>query len=70
MSNLSKFFLAFGIIFIILGLLFWFGKPYWFLKLPGDIVIDREHYKIIIPVASSLILSIILTIILNFLAKK
>ena len=37
----------------------------WFGKLPGDIRIDSEHGKVIIPITSMLIVSIVLTLLLN-----
>jgi len=41
----------------------------WFGKLPGDIRIDTERTKIFIPVTSMVIISIILTLLLNILKR-
>jgi hypothetical protein len=35
-------------------------------RLPGDILIDRGNVKIVFPVATSLALSLVLTIVVNF----
>ena len=37
----------------------------WFGKLPGDILIDSDHRKIFIPITSMLIVSLVLTLLLN-----
>lgn len=37
----------------------------WFGKLPGDIRIDSDHRKIFIPITSMLIVSLVLTLLLN-----
>ena len=32
-------------------------------RLPGDIVIEREHFRLYIPVATSVIISVVLSVI-------
>ena len=44
-----------------------FGIPLG--KLPGDIRIEREGFSFYFPLASSILLSVILTILLNVVAK-
>jgi hypothetical protein len=39
-------------------------------KLPGDIVIQRKNFTFYFPVATSIVLSIILTLIFYFLGRK
>jgi len=39
-------------------------------NLPGDFVIKRENFTCIVPLISSLILYILLTILINLLVKK
>jgi len=45
------------------GLLHWFGR------LPGDIRIENEHSKVFIPITSMILISVVLTIILNLLRR-
>ncbi|SDW23804.1 Protein of unknown function [Nitrosomonas communis] len=60
-----------GVILLILGailhvapwLLSWFGK------LPGDIRIETERIKVFIPITSMIIVSIVLTIIINIFKR-
>jgi len=67
MENLSRGFYILAFVFLILGLItnLYPNLP----KLPGDINIDRPGLKIYIPVVSSIIASVLLTLILNSLRK-
>lgn len=59
-----------GVVMVVIGLLFWFGDRIpWLGKLPGDILIRREKVTIYIPILTMLILSILITIILNLFRK-
>lgn len=60
-----------GIILIAVGLVYHFA-PWllnWFGKLPGDIRIETGHGKIFIPVVSMILLSIVITILINFFRR-
>lgn len=41
----------------------------WFGKLSGDIHIDTEHGKVFIPMTSMLIVSVVLTLLLNLFKR-
>ena len=41
----------------------------WFGKLPGDIRIETEQGKIFIPITSMLIISVVLTVVLNIFKR-
>jgi hypothetical protein len=51
------------------GLLLLSGKVPFFGRLPGDIVIKREHFTVYFPIVSMLIISAIISVIL-FLVRK
>ncbi len=38
-------------------------------KLPGDLTFGGEHWKVYVPFASSILLSLLLTLILNVIAR-
>jgi len=64
MPQLSKILIFFGVFLIIGGVLFFVGfKLGIFGHLPGDFVIRKKNFTFIFPLASSILLSIILTII-------
>ncbi|MGZ3595310.1 MAG: DUF2905 domain-containing protein [Syntrophales bacterium] len=71
-------FSGFGKILIIIGLviagigflLLLGGKIPWFGKLPGDFFYKGKKFTFYFPLATSIIISIILTIILMFINRK
>nr|NIQ93118.1 DUF2905 domain-containing protein [Desulfuromonadales bacterium] len=38
-------------------------------RLPGDIVIERENFRLYLPITTSLLVSVILTVILSLLNR-
>jgi uncharacterized membrane protein YidH (DUF202 family) len=58
-----------GVLLVVLGLLAWSGALNWFGRLPGDIRIERETVRVYIPIVSMLLLSVVLTLLLN-LARR
>lgn len=71
MTSLARWFVIIGLIFILVGgLLYLFariGIPLG--RLPGDIRVIRENITCIFPLATSIILSLALTIILNLILR-
>lgn len=66
MEGMGKILLIIGGIIILLGLILVFGQHIpFFGKLPGDIVIKKEGFSFYFPIVTFLILSVILTIIVN-----
>ncbi len=71
MTGFGKILIFLGIILTVAGILFMFGaKIPWFGKLPGDIYIKKENFTLYFPLATSILLSIILSLILLFIGKK
>ncbi|MFO7529936.1 MAG: DUF2905 domain-containing protein [Marinobacter sp.] len=56
-----------GLILVLLGAILHFapGLLNWFGKLPGDINIRSENSRVFIPITSMIIISVLLTIVLN-----
>jgi len=71
MGSVSKLLISIGVLFIVMGLLTWmFGGLFsWFGKLPGDIRIQGENYSIYAPIASMLLISIVLSILFYIFSK-
>ena len=44
--------------------------PAWVGRLPGDVVIEREHVRIYLPITTSLLASVALTLILWFFSRR
>ena len=70
-AHLGRALLVFGIILAAIGLLLIFGpKVPWLGRLPGDIVVKRENFTFYFPLATSLLLSVILTILARIFLGK
>ncbi|HIJ60538.1 MAG TPA: DUF2905 domain-containing protein [Nitrospirae bacterium] len=64
-ENIGKILIITGFVIIAIGaLLILSGKISWFGRLPGDILIQRKNFTFYFPIATSIILSILLTFIL------
>ena len=63
---MGKLLMTLGIILLIAGAVLYFSEKYihWG-RLPGDIHIERENFRFHFPIVTSLIVSVILTIVLN-----
>jgi len=70
MNTIAKFLIIFGLVFIIVGLLFLVFPKMNLLRLPGDIIIKRENFVFIFPVVTGIILSVIVTILLNLIFRR
>jgi uncharacterized membrane protein len=60
---------VFGVAAVVIGLLVWSGALSWFGRLPGDVRIERENVKIFIPFTSMILVSLVLTLVLNLLRR-
>jgi hypothetical protein len=68
---IGKFLVLLGLIVAALGgLLLISGKIPWVGKLPGDILIQRRNFTFYFPLATSILLSLILTLIFWLMEKK
>jgi len=66
MEGIGKILLIVGGIVVILGLILIFSQHIPFLgKLPGDIFVKKEGFSFYFPIVTLLILSILVTIIVN-----
>jgi len=72
MRDLGKMLLGFGALMVCLGLILLVagnlsGKVPWLGRLPGDIYVEREHWKLYVPLGTSILISIVGSIILTLL---
>ena len=67
---LGKLLILLGVLIIVIGLLLLVGEKIpWVGKLPGDIVIKREKFTFYFPIATSILISIILTLMFTLFRK-
>ena len=62
--------LVIGLALVVVGGLAVLGVRLPFGRLPGDIAIEGENGGICIPLGSMIVISVILTLILNFFARR
>ncbi len=60
---IGLFFLAFGLLFLLIGRVPGLGR------LPGDILIQRGNFVFFFPLATSILLSLVITLLLNLVLR-
>ena len=59
-----------GAVLLVSGLIFHYAERFsWFGRLPGDIMIERENFRLYIPIATSILVSIRLTLIIYLINR-
>jgi hypothetical protein len=56
--------MVFGTIFLISGKIPWIGR------LPGDIIVQKKSFTFYLPIATSILLSLLITLIFWFIGRK
>jgi hypothetical protein len=66
---LARWLIILGLVLIVAGLLWPWLTRLGLGRLPGDIVIERESFRLYIPLATSLLISLVLSLILWLLNR-
>ena len=70
LAPVGRLIILFGIILVIVGLFLTYGPKIPYLgKLPGDIHIKKENFRFYFPIATCIIISVILTLIFHIIGK-
>ncbi len=71
MPGVGKALIVIGIIVLIIGILVAYGPKIPFLgKLPGDIYVKRDNFVFYFPLATSIIVSIILSLVIYLFTRR
>jgi uncharacterized protein HemY len=75
MTELGKILLGLGLVMVLLGVVLLLvgslsGKVPWIGRLPGDIYIERGNFRFYFPLATSILASIILTLLLALFWRR
>ncbi len=63
--------IIFGIVMVVVGaVMLLAGRLPWIGRLPGDIIIQRKNFTFYLPLATSILLSLLLTLIMWLLGRK
>jgi hypothetical protein len=67
----GKYLIASGIFIVVAGVLIYFFHDYfkWFGKLPGDIRIEKENYRLYFPFGTMILISIAITLLINIFKR-
>jgi len=68
-SELGRLIVGTGAVLVLVGVLVWSGALAWFGRLPGDIRVERETVRIYIPLASMLVVSVALSLLLGLVRR-
>jgi hypothetical protein len=68
----GKALIGIGLVLVALGVVVRYapGLVSWFGRLPGDIDISRDGTRIFVPITSMIILSVVLTVIINLFLRR
>jgi hypothetical protein len=69
LQTLGKYLLVFAAALAVTGALLWLGGRLGLGSLPGDVRIEREGFSCFVPIASSIVISLVLTIVLNLVLR-
>jgi hypothetical protein len=70
MGALGRTVLIFGAILVVLGLALIVGEKLGIGRLPGDIVIEKKGFRFSAPIATSILLSLVLTLLANLIFRR
>ena len=71
MQDFGKLLFLMGLVLALVGILIMYmGKIPWIGRLPGDILIQRKSFTFYFPLATGILISILLTFILWLLGRK
>jgi len=70
-QNTGKYIIGFGLVIVIAGIAIYFlhDKLNWFGRLPGDIRIEKQNFKFYFPITTMILLSLLITLIVNIIKK-
>lgn len=71
MQHLGRLLIIFGGVIVVAGVLMMLaGKLPWVGRLPGDIVLHRKNFTFYFPLATSILISLLLTLLFWILGKR
>jgi hypothetical protein len=66
---MARWLIILGVVLIVAGLLWPWLTRLGLGRLPGDIVIERENFRLYIPIATSIVISVVLSLVLWLLDR-
>jgi len=70
-QEIGRALVVFGVVIAAVGaLLLLAGRVPWLGRLPGDIVVRREPFTLYFPIVTSVVVSVVLTLLLNLFFRR
>ncbi len=66
---MARWLIILGVVLVVAGLLWPWLTKLGLGRLPGDIVIERDNFRVYIPIATSIVISVILSLLLWLLNR-
>jgi hypothetical protein len=71
MEGLGRTLIVVGLVIVAAGVLLTLAPRIpWLGRLPGDILVQRERFSFYFPIATSIVVSIVLTLLLNLFFRR
>lgn len=71
MSDVGKLLIVFGLVVAGIGVLLMFAERLpWIGHLPGDITVQRGRWTFYVPLATSLVVSLVLTVVVWLIGRR
>jgi hypothetical protein len=66
----GRFLIVAGTVIIVIGLFFMLADKIPLGKLPGDLQLGSGRFRVYVPIATSILLSVALTVVMNFFSRR
>lgn len=70
MSDVGRFLVVLGIVLALVGGALVLGGRLGLGRLPGDLSFGKGNARVYVPVATSIVVSVVLTVVLNLLSRR
>jgi Protein of unknown function (DUF2905) len=71
MEGVGRLLILFGIVALVVGVgLLYLPRIPWLGRLPGDITVERDGFTFYFPLATSIVVGIVLTLLLNLFFRR
>ncbi len=70
MGHIGRGLLVLGVVLLLVGAALLVGEKLGLGRLPGDLVIERKGFRLSVPIATSIVLSILLTLLANLFLRR
>jgi hypothetical protein len=70
-QHTGRYIILAGILIIIIGIIIYFfhDRLHWIGRLPGDIRVEKEHFRFYFPITTMILASMILTLMIYLIRK-